>query len=95
MVNLGLAKKKTTGDLLYEPMDPDQVKNAKSNEAKKQAIDYERMLNDIKAQIVDIYRKNINTSEVFGKSPLTLLDVSFFHFHVDHFDAFLRKLNKL
>jgi hypothetical protein len=92
-INLQLARKKTTGDGLYEPPEPDTVKANAKGEVKRVQVDYERMLSDVKKQIVDIHKSFIGTGEVMGKSPILLLDVSCPTLFTDHVFVY-RKSNK-
>ena len=77
-LSLEAAKKKTTGDLLYEPPDADQIKRdaKKGKEAKPQPVKFELMLSEIKLEISRIYKNYIGAGDASGKSPVSLLDVS-------------------
>ena len=72
------AEKKTTGDLLYEPPDEEQRRKdaKKGKESKPQPVNFEAYLSDLKKEIARIYRRTNGTGDVYGKSPVSLLDVS-------------------
>ena len=83
-IALALAEKKTTGDLLYEPPSPESIKREakKGKEAKPVPVEFERRLQLIESEISTIYKKHVNQTEVSGKSPVALLDVSILNFNI-------------
>ena len=70
------AERKTTGELLQEPPDEEQKKKdaKKGKESKPLPVDFESMLKQMKSEISRIYSTHIGQGEVYGKSPVALLD---------------------